>query len=754
MKSKSILLTMLAASTSVPALAQPVNAPPPANVQIEQAAPAVPAADAATPSATVDDASGVATPPSTDAEGGIEDIVVTATRREERLQRIPVAVTAVTGEKLAASGVVSTQTLTQVVPGLLFSRSGSGGQPVIRGVGPSGASSNGDEPSVATYIDGVYQPDAYATLMELVEVQRVEVLRGPQGTVFGRNATGGLINIITPDPSFNFRGRVAGTYGRLRNDAGDIDVRAYMTGPVSSTIAADFAFLYKNRDGFIKDLVRGGTLGKKEAIDTRAKIMWQPSDSAKIIFTAQTTDYHSQENVYQPLDDNTRGKPFRGVILPDGPWQGSVDWIPRNDYNRHLMSLRTSFDLGFVNLETTSGYTYSKVKQQADSDSTNIRLAVAGPMPFKTESYSQEVRLLSQSGGSFNWLAGAYAFHLDSSGVIPTLAATVTNGVPGPLGGPILRPDVNTTSYAVFAEGTYQIAEPLFFTGGARWTYEKRDFIMLRDNNVVLIPKDKFNMDKVTYRFAVRYQPTPDWNVYASYGTGFKSGAYNTITRTLNRVDPETIKSLEGGIKADITRNLRVNLALFHYKFDNLQVSARHPVNVEYILQNAATSKSYGGELEVTAVPFEGLSVTGTASYAHARYESFPLAQGFVPRATGGNDAVTVDASGNHMVKAPMTTFSISPRYEHDFGSGTFDISANLFHSAKWYADFGNRFHQPAYTTLSAQVGYTVGQLRFTVSGTNITDEVVYDQLRVGSQATDVILAAPREVKFGVEVKF
>ena len=164
---------------------------------------------------------------------GIEDSVVTATRREERLQLIPDTVTAVTGNALKSSGIIDTRQLTQVVPGLLGSRNAGVNQPVVRGIGSSGVS--GDEANFATYIDGVYQADPYTTNLDLVEIDRLEVLRGPQGTVFGRNATGGLINVITPDPSFKPGGHVDASYGTLRS-ADDYDLRGCVTSGLSDTL--------------------------------------------------------------------------------------------------------------------------------------------------------------------------------------------------------------------------------------------------------------------------------------------------------------------------------------------------------------------------------------------------------------------------------------------------------------------------------------------------------------------------------------
>jgi iron complex outermembrane receptor protein len=196
-------------------------------------------------------------PQQDEAGSAFGDIVVTATRREARLQDVPVAVTAITGDGLAAADVSTVRTLTQVVPGFIGSRNMGVFQPVIRGVGSTGISI-GDEPNIAIYVDGVYQPESAANWIDLVEVERVEVLRGPQGTTFGRNATGGLINVITPDPSFDFRGKASLRAGRMRNDAGDYDARLYVTGPISESAAFDIAGLFRRNDGYIKDLVRGG----------------------------------------------------------------------------------------------------------------------------------------------------------------------------------------------------------------------------------------------------------------------------------------------------------------------------------------------------------------------------------------------------------------------------------------------------------------------------------------------------------------
>lgn len=248
-------------------------------------------------------------------------IIVNATRREENLQTVPVAVTAVSPQALTTSGVEQVRSLNQIVPGFNGGRNQMVMQPSIRGVGSSGTSV-GDESNVAVYVDGVYQGDPYSTQIDLVEVSRVEVLRGPQGTVFGRNATGGLVNVVTPDPQFTPRARLKGSWGRMREDANNFDIRAYATGGVTDTIAADVAVLYRSQGGYVTDLLNGGAVGDTEIASIRSKLLFQPSEDAEFVLTVGYVDTHDETAATaQPFEGNTLGANFAGVILPDEPWE-------------------------------------------------------------------------------------------------------------------------------------------------------------------------------------------------------------------------------------------------------------------------------------------------------------------------------------------------------------------------------------------------------------------------------------------------
>lgn len=687
---------------------------------------------------------------SQEAETGLGDIVVTATRREAKLQDVPVAVTAVTGDTLAAADVSTVRSLTQVVPGFIGSRNMGVFQPVVRGVGSTGISI-GDEPNIATYVDGVYQPESAANWIDLVEVERVEVLRGPQGTTFGRNATGGLINVITPDPSFDFRGKASLRVGRMRRDAGDYDARVYFTGPLSENAAADFAALFRKNDGYIDDLVRGGTLGNQRVIDLRSKLLFEPTDNFKVVLTGEYFNQESTTNSPQPLDGNTAGRRFPGVILPTDAWQASLTEVPLLNLRRWSGALHTRLDLGSVLLETTSGYQLLRWNQTTDSDASNLRLGNF-PAIFNTESGSQEIKLSSATPGPFQWLVGGYFYQFGGNSFLqPLTAANPTL----PLAGPTLTPQLDGRSFAGFAEGTYEVQPGLFLTLGGRYTTEERSYSQTV-NGVLRIDDAEKTFNKFNYKVGVRYEVSDKTNVYATYSTAFKSGVFNMAALSTTPVNPENIKAAEFGIKSDPLDWLRTNLSIYYYDYQDLQLQARDAIGASYILQNAANAEIYGGELEVFVRPVADLTLRSAVAYTHARYEDFPNAQGFFPRADGGNDVVTFDASDNVMTRAPEWSGNVGFDWGHDIGNGRITFAGNLSWSSRVYYDFANLFSQPSYTLINGSVSWTPESERFKIGlwVTNLTNEKVLQTVRPGALSTDGFYEQPRKIGMAIETKF
>ena len=687
------------------------------------------------------------------AEEGNGTIIVTATRREESLQEVPVAVTAVSTEALTTSGVEQVRSLNQLVPGFNGGRNQNVMQPSIRGVGSSGTSV-GDESNVAVYVDGVYQGDPYSTQIDLVEVSRVEVLRGPQGTVFGRNATGGLVNVVTPDPQFAPRAWVRGSWGRLREDSNNFDIRAYATGGLTDSIAADLAVLYRNQDGYATDLVSGGTVGDTEIASIRSKLLFQPSDDAEFVLTVAYVDTHEETAATaQPFEGNTRGAQFAGAIISDEPWEISnfaFGTPGLSEFTRLDLALKGQIDLGGVMLESTSSYMKTRVHQIADSDATNILLGETN-MRVKPDTFTQELRLISDNASPLSWTAGVYYYQLEGEQPLILINRQDTATPVTPI---TIEPEVKNSSIAAFAEGTYELAPRLSVTLGGRFTTETRKFSQ-RINGNQLFSDAEEDFDKFTYRVAVQYEASPDLNLYATYGTGFKSGTFNTFSASSVAVEPETIEALEFGIKSDPFPWLRANVATFYYTYDNLQVTARAADN-SFVLQNAASAEIYGGELELSAEPTRGLNLRAALAYTHATYDEFESAQVFIPQPGGGNMVASADASGNQLVRTPEFTLTLGGRYTFDAFQGEAFIGGNLFHSSEVYYDYLNIFGQDSYELLSAEIGWISpdDDLTFRVYSKNLTNEAVAQQISPGPLGAYIIYERPREVGASVEIRF
>jgi iron complex outermembrane receptor protein len=536
----------------------------------------------------------------------------------------------------------------------------------------------------------------------------------------------------------------------MRNDANEYDIRTYLTGGLSDKVAMDFAGLFRKNDGYIKDLVRGGMLGDQRVFDIRSKLLFEPNDRMRFVLTAEYFDQNSTTSSYQPIDGNTAGRAYSDVILPTGPWEASLTDRPALDLHRWNVALRTHVEFDAFNLETTTGYMNVRWYQKADSDSTNIFLGDF-PAYIRSESISQEVKLLNAQPGRFQWLVGGYFFQFGGESDVYLVSTR-----PGaPVTTQVLLPHLEGRSFAGFAEGTYEVVDKLFLTAGGRFTTEKRNFRQVANGRDLFGTVDR-TFNKWNYRAALRYQFTPQANIYASYGTGFKSGVYNMSGTSPNPVNPETIKAAEAGIKADLLPWMRTNLSAFHYNYDDLQVQAKDAIGPGYVLQNAATAKIYGGEFELTIAPDRDLSLRGSVAYSHARYSSFPNAQSFFPLPQGGNQVLSADATDNVMIRAPKFTFNIGGDWGHDFDFGRISVSANVFHSTKVYYDFQNLFAQPAYTMTNGSISWTTKDTlwRFTLWATNLTNEKVFQAIRVGVLATDGVYEPPRKIGVGVERKF
>jgi iron complex outermembrane receptor protein len=687
-----------------------------------------------------DAATASAADPDTGSSSAIADIVVTATRREERLQNVPVSVTAISANQLAHADINTSANLVQAVPALTLTRQASTATPAIRGVVSNGISV-GDEPNVSFYVDGVYQPVSTANVFDLLAIDRVEVLRGPQGTLFGRNSMGGLVNIITRAPSFKPEGEASISYGRFSQ----WDGRAYASTGLSDKVAVSLGLQGSRNSGFDKDLVRGGYIGKQDSFLSRGKILFAPSDTIKFTGTVFYSYYRDDSvGAAAPIDGNTQARAVnRSVLVPTGPNEFTGNTTPLIAVRKFESNLAGEIDLGGVTLNTTSSYQHDYLNQRQDNDGTPIFVRYATQKQI-SDTYSQEVRLSSDSSGPLKWITGFFFYDLHGF-VNPILIVT-------PASTTMLQPNVTARSEALFAEANYNITPRLQLTVGGRYTWEHRTFSQKQAGRQLFDVGVSYQ--NFTPRGILEYKVSRATNVYASVSTGFKSGVYAATSTNPTPVKPEKLTAYEVGIKSDPASWLRANLSSFYYDYRDVQATARGADGL-VILRNAAKARIYGGELELTVRASHDLSFHVGASYIHGRYSSFSGAVEYVPLATGGNAQVIGDASGSRLVRSPDFSGSIGADYQHAFDQGVLGIGANLYHTTRVYYDFGNLVSQAPYSVLNANVSWTFSnKLTVGVWSTNLTNAHYVSSIDVGTLATQAYWQKPRSFGISVSKKF
>lgn len=693
---------------------------------------------------------------------GIADIVVTAQRRSERLQDVPVAVTAATADRLAAVGIQSSQDLSVITPGLTIPQTSGYSQPRLRGVGTS-SNGPGVENPVATYIDGVYIASAPSSLLTLNNIQRVEVLKGPQGTLFGRNATGGLIQIVTNDPAYDTGGAVNLTYGNYQTIIAD----AYATGGLGDRIAADIALRYEHQaDGFGTNLYAGQPVGRLDHdFAGRIKLLAEPSDATQIRLAFDYESRDSDRDI-QHLDITQQpGSPFYlgfGPFPLGGTYDVNQNYPFRNKLEAGGASLQIDQDLGSVGLKSITAYRKSKFQFDLDLDLLPIDGFTASSIA-KFEQFSQELQFSSKGGGPLKWVAGLYFFH-SKDGWQPIdigIGGLVNVDAPGVPFHVIDRNYQKTDAVAGYAQATYEVLQATNLTIGARYNYERKTVdgtetytafgapagtVPFPDTAIV---PTSITFKRFNYRIALDHKFAPDILGYVSYNTGFKSGGFVLAKRDALPFKPEDIKAAEAGLKTQFfNRRLRLNIAAFHYDYKNIQVQ-RFDAGSQ-LIYNGAKARIYGLDLDGEAVLARGLTINGGLSYIHDRFLSFPLADSNAARPgcptppPGG--VVQCEAAGNKLPQTPTFSYNVGGDYSLETSIGKIALNATYFHQSRAYAAPDNIASQKPYGLFNASIAWTdkAGHLTAKVWGKNLGKTVYTTSQIEGFTGYDVAYGYPR----------
>jgi iron complex outermembrane receptor protein len=522
---------------------------------------------------------------------GLEDIVVTAQRRAEKLQDIPLSVTAFSSKDLSSQRIDSTQGLTNLVPTLHYARSAGFPQPTIRGVGNNNNGPNYD-PEVATYQDGIYIANNGTSILDLVGVDRVEVLSGPQGTLYGRNATGGAINVITKTPSSTPEGELNAGYGNYNR----AETRGYISGGITDHLSAGLYAGFMRHDSYNDKLIAPenrtipGTPNDESSWGIRGKIRYQ-SEDVKITLSAEHSDSRSlYDAVLRNATPNALGIVAKGATFSDTPYVDRGEFGSFLRVNSSLVTLAGEFDLGPFDLYSLSGVRSARTHTAYDGDGLPVEVADA-TFFGRLHSYSQELRLQSKPASKLKWIVGLYGYKetsgFDPYDLISSVAFTSSFG-PG-LFAQQLFPTIKTTSWAAFAQATYPLMHNLNLTVGVRYSDDKKTFNyrqsffpVTQGANGYYVFGTPFGASISPTHKASWSKPTPkatlDYHIggtmlYATYAKGYKSGAFNPTSPTTPPVAPETLDSYEIGTKSDISPSLRINTAAYLWGFTRPSIS-------------------------------------------------------------------------------------------------------------------------------------------------------------------------------------
>ncbi|MFA5631252.1 MAG: TonB-dependent receptor [Porticoccaceae bacterium] len=690
---------------------------------------------------------------------GIEEIIVTAQRRSQNLLDTPMSIAAATGEALESAGVVDTLSLSMVTPGLVVGSSAVYAQTYLRGIG-NDSTTPGTESSVAVYVDGVYRAQLISGLQTFVNLERVEVLKGPQGTLYGRNALGGAINIVTRDIERNeMHLDTAFTVG----NKGRREARFYASSPLGERAGASLGAMTSRSDGFVTNLFDGSRLEEDDYYALQARFTFDVSERTNLLISA---DRFERDDTRGTAYGQGSAVPLAAVLpqasmlaqaFPEGslaraqlegvadraarftnePWQVHNDAPAMNKTVDQGISVKLTHDFDVLQFTSISSYRDLNFEGLFDADASSRPIFTFGARDQVGRQFMQDFQLVSTLGDSpYSWIAGAMYIE-DHSGyqnirqIFPVLGVLMA-------GVPEVQVDgqIDTEAVAVYAQGSYDFNESLRATLGVRYSDEKKT--MLRADTILPLfgmtfptpgVPDARRWDAFTPHFSLEYRLANDILLYGLIDRGFKSGTYNiTDTTGANAVNPEKITAYQAGLKGRFFEHrVAAEFAAFYYDYSDLQAQVPDPNSGVTKLQNAASATLYGLDASLQAALSDRFGLQVSAALLHARYDDYIGLSQEPDLLNGGNEAVSRDFSDNDMVRAPRYTLSASLDYRLPLSTGaTIKFNLNGFYSSSYYFDPANRVEQGGYTLLNARLSYLFAK-GFSVAGwgRNLTDKAV-----------------------------
>jgi len=645
-----------------------------------------------------------------DANAGslLDEVIVTAQKREANLQDTPLSISAMSGDTLERIGIDTVDDFQFFVPGITVTND-SMAIVNIRAIGTS-AFGVATDPSTTVHIDGVYQPRPTTGLMDMFDVERVELLRGPQGVLFGRNSTGGTLNIISKMPTREFEGTVGLTAGNLNKFVID----GMVSGSLSDNVRGRLTLRRNQRDGRYTDIVTGATYQDQDTTAARGTLVIDMSDDFSLEIRA---DYNRDRETGFPAVRATYEQDIidAGATIPSAEDDVAFDTAPVNDTDTWGLSVTASWVGDNYSFKSLTSYRESVVDQTLDADATDLFLFDIG-FRENSRSFTQELQFSNTNPDRLEWIVGMFFLSEDGDGGIDILFPNPTINIE----------ERNTTNaYAVFGQATYNISDRFRATAGARYSYERKNYSFSTVVNGAVVdagaPSD--NWDDITPRFALDFDITDDVMVYLSATKGFKSGGFQL--GDAGSFDPEELWSYEAGVKSMLLDGrMRANLGLFSYDYTNLQV-------VEFIggvatTSNAGKATVEGIEAEIAFRVTDRFDINGTLALMDAKYDVF-FEQG-------------EDFAGNRLANAPDLTYTLGAQYTYDLNSGAILIFRGDY-AYRDDVDFKRnnlpQFRSDSYSLLNARASFITANNRweFSVYGRNLTDDRYATYITVGRNA-------------------
>lgn len=699
-----------------------------------------------------------------------DDVVVTASRTgASTVRETPIAITALTSEQLDQRGVNDIRGLADYAPGLQIADFSGYAQIFIRGIG-SNDSFAGTDPSSTVHLDGVYLGRTLGYFSSFLDVDRVEVLRGPQGTLYGRNSVGGTINVITRTPTEQLSGEAqigGGTFNAF-------NASGYVSGGLGGGIKASIAAQYRSHGNYFDNVSTGGGVGRERNVGVRGQIAIPLGERGEAIIRADYTRQKGRLAGYSKLLGPT-GVPTDDAILGDFH-KVSLNRTNSEDQKAGGVAVELRYQLSDeLTLKSLSSWRKLRGTLSYDPDGSSIDIGRTF-VDLHQEQYSEDLSLTAKTG-HLTLLAGLFYFQeqVREPLVFSLVAAGVSN---------FRLPTVKTRSYAAYTQGEFNLTDQLSIVAGLRYTTEKKtlagDFLWTSSASLNLdqalaapplvgVPGfyDPFAADaRNTYhawtpKIGINFKPDSNTLLYASATRGFKSGGFDMGTTTRATADagfgPEKLWSYEVGAKGSWSdRKLNLNLSAFRYDYTDLQVTLFVPPSYA-LTQNAASARTYGVELEGDLRPYPGLIINGSLAYLDARYRHYPAAYS----AAFGS----FDASGKRLNNAPEWAYTIGATYTFTAAGGESYLGTDY----RWQDDIyfsaandgvggvtGYLEQQRAYGLLNARLGWNSSDGRY---GVSVVGRNLLDKGYVVSTASYTLAVAgrpgtPRTVEATVSVKW